>query len=126
MTGVPMLLNTSFNENEPIVLTPAQALDCFLRTSMDVLVDRPSRARACASAGGADRRGGREAGDLTMTDLTSKRVVGHRRERISGPARRRPRLRSRAARSWCRARRSTTSRARPTSSACTPSSRPMS
>jgi carbamoyltransferase len=38
LTGVPMLLNTSFNENEPIVLTPAQALDCFLRTSMDVLV----------------------------------------------------------------------------------------
>jgi carbamoyltransferase len=38
VTGVPMLLNTSFNENEPIVLTPDQALDCFLRTSMDVLV----------------------------------------------------------------------------------------
>ena len=38
VTGVPMLLNTSFNENEPIVLTPGQALDCFLRTSMDVLV----------------------------------------------------------------------------------------
>jgi len=38
ITGVPMLLNTSFNENEPIVLTPAQALDCFLRTSMDILV----------------------------------------------------------------------------------------
>ena len=37
-TGVPMLLNTSFNENEPIVLTPEQALDCFLRTRMDVLV----------------------------------------------------------------------------------------
>ncbi len=37
-TGVPMVLNTSFNENEPIVCTPAQALDCFLRTSMDVLV----------------------------------------------------------------------------------------
>ena len=37
-TGVPMLLNTSFNENEPIVLTPAEALDCFLRTHMDVLV----------------------------------------------------------------------------------------
>jgi carbamoyltransferase len=37
-TGVPMLLNTSFNENEPIVLTPDQALDCFLRTQMDVLV----------------------------------------------------------------------------------------
>jgi carbamoyltransferase len=38
LTGVPMVLNTSFNENEPIVLTPAEALDCFLRTSMDVLV----------------------------------------------------------------------------------------
>src|SRR5471030_262261 len=38
LSGVPMLLDTSFNENEPIVLTPAQALDCFLRTSMDVLV----------------------------------------------------------------------------------------
>jgi carbamoyltransferase len=38
MTGVPMLLNTSFNENEPIVLTPDEALDCFLRTQMDVLV----------------------------------------------------------------------------------------
>ena len=32
LTGVPMLLNTSFNENEPIVLTPDEALDCFLRT----------------------------------------------------------------------------------------------
>jgi carbamoyltransferase len=37
-TGVPILLNTSFNENEPIVLTPGEALDCFLRTDMDVLV----------------------------------------------------------------------------------------
>jgi carbamoyltransferase len=36
-TGVPVLLNTSFNENEPIVLRPAEALDCFLRTKMDVL-----------------------------------------------------------------------------------------
>jgi carbamoyltransferase len=33
-----VLLNTSFNENEPIVLTPDEALDCFLRTDMDVLV----------------------------------------------------------------------------------------
>jgi carbamoyltransferase len=38
ITGVPMLLNTSFNENEPIVLQPREALDCFLRTHMDVLV----------------------------------------------------------------------------------------
>jgi carbamoyltransferase len=37
-TGVPMVLNTSFNENEPIVNTPEEALDCFLRTRMDRLV----------------------------------------------------------------------------------------
>ena len=37
VTGVPVLLNTSFNENEPIVQAPAQAIDCFLRTRMDVL-----------------------------------------------------------------------------------------
>lgn len=37
-TGVPILLNTSFNENEPIVNSPEQALDCFLRTNMDMLV----------------------------------------------------------------------------------------
>ena len=37
VTGVPVLLNTSFNENEPIVQTPAQAIDCFLRTRLDVL-----------------------------------------------------------------------------------------
>jgi len=36
-TGVPMLLNTSFNENEPVVCRPREALDCFLRTRMDVL-----------------------------------------------------------------------------------------
>jgi len=38
LTGVPVLLNTSFNENEPIVHQPSEALDCFLRTGMDVLV----------------------------------------------------------------------------------------
>jgi carbamoyltransferase len=37
-TGVPILLNTSFNENEPIVMTPAEALDTFQKTHMDVLV----------------------------------------------------------------------------------------
>ncbi|MDZ7842894.1 MAG: carbamoyltransferase C-terminal domain-containing protein [Gammaproteobacteria bacterium] len=36
--GAPLLLNTSFNENESIVESPAQALDCFLRTRMDALV----------------------------------------------------------------------------------------
>ena len=38
ISNVPILLNTSFNENEPIVMTPEQAIDCFLRTEMDYLV----------------------------------------------------------------------------------------
>jgi len=38
LTGVPMVLNTSFNENEPVVCRPSEALDCFLRTNMDLLV----------------------------------------------------------------------------------------
>jgi carbamoyltransferase len=37
-SGIPILLNTSFNENEPIVNSPQNALDCFLRTKMDMLV----------------------------------------------------------------------------------------
>lgn len=37
-TGVPIVLNTSFNENEPVVCTPREALACYLRTKMDVLV----------------------------------------------------------------------------------------
>ena len=47
-TGVPLLLNTSFNENEPIVCTPEEAIQCFLRTQMDIVVlgscyvERPS------------------------------------------------------------------------------------
>ena len=38
LTGVPILLNTSFNENEPVVCRPEEALDCFIRTGMDALV----------------------------------------------------------------------------------------
>ena len=41
ITQIPVLLNTSFNENEPIVCHPQEALDCFLRTKMDVLVLGP-------------------------------------------------------------------------------------
>jgi carbamoyltransferase len=55
LTGVPMVLNTSFNENEPVVCRPVEALDCFLRTRMDVLVlgdfyisRRPAQAPALA------------------------------------------------------------------------------
>lgn len=38
LTGVPVVLNTSFNENEPIVCNPEEAIECFLRTKMDTLV----------------------------------------------------------------------------------------
>jgi len=38
LTNIPIVLNTSFNENEPVVCTPEEALDCFLRTKMDILV----------------------------------------------------------------------------------------
>jgi carbamoyltransferase len=38
LTGVPLVLNTSFNENEPVVRTPEEAIECFLRTRMDALV----------------------------------------------------------------------------------------
>ncbi len=38
LTGIPMVLNTSFNQNEPVVCRPEEALDCFLRTRMDLLV----------------------------------------------------------------------------------------
>jgi carbamoyltransferase len=40
-TGIPILLNTSFNENEPIVMLPEEAIDCFQRTKMDVLAIGP-------------------------------------------------------------------------------------
>jgi carbamoyltransferase len=56
ITGTPVLLNTSFNENEPIVETPQQAIDCYLRTDLDALVlgsfllikENPSRAQGDA------------------------------------------------------------------------------
>jgi len=38
ITGVPIVLNTSFNENEPVVCKPEEALNTFLRTKMDLLV----------------------------------------------------------------------------------------
>lgn len=41
LTGVPMVLNTSFNENEPVVCRPEEALHCFLRTNMDCLAIGP-------------------------------------------------------------------------------------
>ena len=54
ITGVPMVLNTSFNENEPVVCKPEEALDCFLRTRMDALVlgEFVLRRRSAAGGGG--------------------------------------------------------------------------
>ena len=56
LTGVPVLLNTSFNRAEPIVASPDEAIACYLRTGMDVLVlgdfyttDRPPPAAICAA-----------------------------------------------------------------------------
>lgn len=40
-TGIPIILNTSFNDNEPIVCAPAEAIDCFKRTRMDTLAIGP-------------------------------------------------------------------------------------
>jgi len=51
LTGVPVLLNTSFNENEPIVDTPEQALDCFFRTEMDAVVVEDTLVRRVRTAG---------------------------------------------------------------------------
>jgi len=40
LTGIPLVLNTCFNENEPVICYPEEALDCFLRTQIDILVLR--------------------------------------------------------------------------------------
>ena len=53
LTGVPAVLNTSFNDNEPIVCRPEEAIDCFLRTRMDVLVLGNYLIRRRTSADGA-------------------------------------------------------------------------
>jgi carbamoyltransferase len=69
LTGVPILLNTSFNKQEPIVAQPAEAISCFLRTDMEVLVlgnyyttDRPKaaveRSRSSFSVMEGNMRGG--------------------------------------------------------------------
>ena len=56
LTSVPILINTSFNENEPIVNTPAQALDCFLRTRMDTLAIGPFLVRKSNQADRAENQ----------------------------------------------------------------------
>ncbi|HTS35736.1 MAG TPA: carbamoyltransferase C-terminal domain-containing protein [Candidatus Solibacter sp.] len=64
-TGIPVILNTSFNENEPIVCTPEEAIECFRRTRMDVLAIgsflavKPERAENAAPATSATQSSGR-------------------------------------------------------------------
>jgi carbamoyltransferase len=58
ITGVPLLLNTSFNENEPVVCRPVEALDCFLRTKMDLLVLGEHMIRRSADRTAADETSG--------------------------------------------------------------------
>ena len=48
-----MVLNTSFNENEPVVCRPEEALDCFLRTRMDLLVMGRTIISRAATSGSA-------------------------------------------------------------------------
>jgi carbamoyltransferase len=59
LTGVPVVLNTSFNDNEPIVCRPEEAIDCFLRTKMDVLVLGDYLVRRPATAEGPHPAGDR-------------------------------------------------------------------
>ena len=56
LTGAPMVLNTSFNENEPVVCRPEEALDCFLRTRMDLLVLGDHIVERVSASAGAESR----------------------------------------------------------------------
>lgn len=62
-TGTPVLLNTSFNENEPIVNTPAEAVECFKRTDMDVLVIGRATLRRSGPASDSDPNRGEPDSD---------------------------------------------------------------
>ena len=63
LTGVPAVVNTSFNDNEPIVCRPEEAIDCFLRTRMDALGARrfPDLPAAAGAGGTSGSRVGSQA-----------------------------------------------------------------
>ena len=99
ITGVPIVLNTSFNENEPIVETPHQALDCFLRTNMDAIVSgstvvrRHAAVARCVTAPSAARGSPRSAfagtggGLAYVARLLRAYADAVERERRCGPPR---------------------------------------
>jgi carbamoyltransferase len=69
-TGIPVLLNTSFNENEPIVCAPREAIECFLRTKMDSLAIGPflCRKQAGQGVGAARAFGGADASEERVNE----------------------------------------------------------
>jgi carbamoyltransferase len=67
LTGIPAVVNTSFNDNEPMVCTPREAIDCFLRTHMDVLVMGNYLVRKRRSA---DDRRSVEAASLRISEVS--------------------------------------------------------
>ncbi len=85
LTGVPVLLNTSFNRTEPIVASPADAVNCYLRTEMDVLVmgDFYTTDRGPASA--ARVHGARPAGAGARRSRRGC-ALGRRHARLGGRA----------------------------------------
>jgi carbamoyltransferase len=74
LTGVPVVLNTSFNEHEPIVETPSDALECFLRAGLDHLVIGPflvTKTEASVSRRPLDEDAAQAGGVPTITSQTS-------------------------------------------------------
>ena len=75
LTGVPAVVNTSFNDNEPIVCRPEEAIDCFLRTRMDTLVlgdfliRRPAADEAAAADAGSSKSQALSAGSSSSNSL---------------------------------------------------------
>jgi carbamoyltransferase len=75
LTGVPVLLNTSFNRKEPIVARPEEAIDCYLRSGMDVLVLGDFYTTDRVPEGAAARAAGRVAADAGLEPALSARAA---------------------------------------------------
>lgn len=82
LTGVPIVLNTSFNENEPVVCRPMEALDCFLRTKMDVLVLGDTFISRREAAEGAEPAGSEANADAADGMADTGTYAGGRARRV--------------------------------------------